>query len=97
MQLESAIGFGLSAALSGAITFKEGRIEQGNFHEYPVVRMHQMPDVDVRILNTGAQRPSGIGEPGVPVIAPALANALATIDGKPIRVLPLSKSGVQFT
>jgi isoquinoline 1-oxidoreductase beta subunit len=97
MQLESAIGFGLSAALSGAITFKEGRIEQGNFHEYPVVRMHQMPEVDVRILDTGAQRPSGIGEPGVPVIAPALANALATIDGKPIRVLPLSKSGVDLT
>ncbi len=70
MQLESAIGFGLSAALSGAITFKDGRIEQGNFHEYPVVRMHQMPDVDVRILNTGAQRPSGIGEPGVPVDRP---------------------------
>jgi len=43
MQLESAIGFGLSAALSGAITFKDGRIEQGNFHEYPVVRMNQMP------------------------------------------------------
>jgi isoquinoline 1-oxidoreductase subunit beta len=97
MQLESAIGFGLSAALSGAITFKEGRIEQGNFHEYPVVRMHQMPDVEVRILDTGAQRPSGIGEPGVPLIAPALANALATIDGKPVRALPLSKSGVDLT
>lgn len=97
MQLESAIGFGLSAAMSGAITFKEGRIEQGNFHEYPVVRMHQMPDVEVRILNTGAQRPSGIGEPGVPLIAPALANALATIDGKPVRTLPLSKSGVDLT
>jgi isoquinoline 1-oxidoreductase beta subunit len=97
MQLESAIGFGLSAALSGAITFNEGRVEQGNFHDYPVVRMHQMPEVEVRILNTGAQRPSGIGEPGVPVIAPALANALATIDGKPVRALPLSKGGVEFT
>jgi isoquinoline 1-oxidoreductase beta subunit len=97
MQLESAIGFGLSAALSGAITFKDGRVEQGNFHDYPVVRMHQMPEVDVQILNTGAQRPSGIGEPGVPLIAPALANALATIDGKPLRSLPLSMIGVELT
>jgi isoquinoline 1-oxidoreductase beta subunit len=97
MQLESAIGFGLSAALTGAITFKDGRVEQSNFHDYPVVRMHQMPDVQVRILDTGAQRPSGIGEPGVPLIAPALANALATIDGKPIRTLPLSANGVEFT
>jgi isoquinoline 1-oxidoreductase beta subunit len=97
MQLESAIGFGLSAALSGAITFKDGRVEQGNFHEYPVVRMHQMPDVKVQILDTGARQPSGIGEPGVPVIAPALANAVATIAGKPVRALPLSLSGVEFT
>jgi len=97
MQLESAIGFGLSAALTGAITFKDGRIEQGNFHDYPVVRMNQMPDVEVQILNTGASRPSGIGEPGVPVIAPALANALATIDGKPLRTLPLSTIGVELT
>jgi isoquinoline 1-oxidoreductase beta subunit len=97
MQLESAIGFGLSAALSGAITFKDGHVEQGNFHEYPVVRMHQMPDVKVRILDTGAKAPSGIGEPGVPVIAPALVNALATMSGKPIRILPLSSSGMEFT
>jgi isoquinoline 1-oxidoreductase beta subunit len=97
MQLESAIGFGLSAALTGAITFKDGRIEQGNFHEYPVVRMNQMPAVEVKILNTGNPRPSGIGEPGVPLIAPALANALATIDGKPLRTLPLSTIGVELT
>ena len=97
MQLESAIGFGLSAALTGAITFKDGRIEQGNFHDYPVVRMNQMPDVEVKILNTGAAQPSGIGEPGVPVIAPALANALATIDDKALRTLPLSTIGVELT
>jgi isoquinoline 1-oxidoreductase subunit beta len=96
MQLESAIGFGLSAALSGAITFKDGRVEQGNFHEYPVVRMNQMPAVDVRIVSTGATRPSGIGEPGVPVVGPALANALAALDGKPIRALPLSAHGIEL-
>ncbi len=97
MQLESAIGFGLSAALSGAITFKEGRVEQGNFHDYPVVRMNQMPRIEVHIVPTGATRPSGIGEPGVPVIGPALANALAAIDGKPVRSLPLSAQGVRLS
>jgi isoquinoline 1-oxidoreductase beta subunit len=97
MQLESAIGFGLSAAMAGAITFKEGRVEQGNFHQYPVVRMYQMPAVDVRIVPTNNPRPSGIGEPGVPVIAPALANALATMDGKSIRTLPFTAHGVELT
>jgi isoquinoline 1-oxidoreductase subunit beta len=91
MQLESGIGFGLSAALHGAITFKDGRVEQGNFHNYAVVRMNEMPQVDVRILATGATKPSGIGEPGTPVIGPALANALASIDGKPIHTLPFAE------
>jgi isoquinoline 1-oxidoreductase subunit beta len=97
MQLESAVGFGLSAAMAGAITFKDGRVEQGNFHQYPVVRMYQMPAVEVRIVPSSNPRPSGIGEPGVPVIAPALANALASIDGKPIRSLPLTRHGVELT
>ena len=96
MQLQSAIGFGLSAALSGAITYKDGRVEQSNFHDYPVVRMKQMPKIDVHILSTGAERPSGIGEPGTPVIAPALANAIAATGSKPIRTLPFSASGVEL-
>src|SRR5690606_23306065 len=96
MQLESGIGFGLSAALSGAITFKDGRVEQGNFHEYPIVRMNQMPAVDVQIVPTNATRPTGIGEPGVPVIAPALANALASLNGQPVRALPLSAQGIHL-
>ncbi len=96
MQLESGIGFGLSAALSGAITYKDGRVEQGNFHEYPVVRIHQMPRVDVQIVKTEATAPSGIGEPGVPVIGPALANALAVMNGKAYRALPLSASGIDL-
>ena len=97
MQLQSAIGFGLSAALSGAITYKDGRVEQSNFHDYPVVRMKQMPKIEVHILSTGAARPSGIGEPGVPVIAPALANAIAATDGTRIRTLPFSAGGVELT
>jgi isoquinoline 1-oxidoreductase beta subunit len=95
-QLESGIGYGLSAVLSGAITYKNGRVEQGNFHEYPVVRMNQMPHVEVHIVPTGAPRPSGIGEPGTPVIGPAFANALASLDGKPIRALPFSAHGVEL-
>jgi isoquinoline 1-oxidoreductase beta subunit len=96
MQLESGIGFGLSAALSGAITYKDGRVEQSNFHDYPVVRINQMPKVDVHIVKTDATQPSGIGEPGTPVIGPALANALAAMDGKAFRTLPLAASGVEL-
>jgi isoquinoline 1-oxidoreductase beta subunit len=91
MQLESAIGYGLSAALYGAITFKDGRVEQGNFHEYPVARIHDMPDVDVHILPSKTPRPTGIGEPGTPVVAPALANAIASIDGRPIHAMPFGE------
>lgn len=88
MQMESGIGYGLSAALAGAITLKEGVVEQSNFHDYPVVRMNQMPKVEVHIVPSSA-KPSGVGEPATPVIAPALANALAALNGTPLRVLPL--------
>jgi isoquinoline 1-oxidoreductase beta subunit len=96
MQMESGIGYGLSAALAGAITLKEGVVEQSNFHDYPVVRMNQMPGIDVHIVPS-TEKPSGVGEPGTPVIAPALANALAALDGKPVRVLPFkSGAGTEF-
>jgi isoquinoline 1-oxidoreductase subunit beta len=93
MQMESGIGYGLGAALSGAITLKDGRIEQGNFDEYSVLRMNQMPAIDVHILPS-TNKPTGVGEPGTPVIAPALANALAAASGKSIRTLPLSGQGI---
>ena len=93
MQMESGIGFGLAAALSGAITLKEGRVEQGNFDDYPVLRINQMPSVDVHIVPSTA-KPTGVGEPGTPVIAPALANALASATGKAVYSLPLSAQGV---
>src|SRR6185295_5071414 len=95
MQMESGIGFGLSAALAGAITLKDGVVEQSNFHDYPVVRMNQMPKIDVHILPS-KEKPSGVGEPATPVIAPALANALLALEGKPLRSLPLSALGYQF-
>jgi isoquinoline 1-oxidoreductase beta subunit len=93
MQMESGIGYGLGAALSGAITLKDGAIEQGNFDDYTVLRMNQMPAVEVHILPS-SNKPTGVGEPGTPVIAPALANALATANGKAIRTLPFAGQGI---
>lgn len=95
MQMESGIGYGLSAALMGAVTLKEGRVEQGNFDDYPVLRINEMPAVETHIVPS-KNKPTGVGEPGTPVIAPALANALAQIDGKPSRILPLSAQGVKL-
>jgi isoquinoline 1-oxidoreductase beta subunit len=89
MQMESGIGYGLSAALSGTVTLTNGRVDQSNFHDYTVLRMKQMPRVDVHIVPSTAA-PTGVGEPGTPPVAPALANALTTLSGKPSRVLPLS-------
>ena len=95
MQMESGIGYGLAAALSGAITLKEGRVQQGNFDDYPVLRINQMPEVAVHIVPSKNQ-PTGVGEPGTPVIAPALANALALAKGEPVRTLPLSGQGISL-
>src|SRR5678816_3652926 len=92
---ESGIGYGLSAALGGAITLKDGMVEQSNFHDYPVVRMHQMPRIEVHIVPS-REKPSGVGEPSTPVIAPALANALLALEGKSPRVLPFSTQGISF-
>ena len=88
-QMEGGIGFGLSAALHGAITLKDGAVEQSNFHDYPVLRIHEMPAVEVHIVPS-TEKPTGVGEPGVPPIAPALANALAAATGKRLRKLPLT-------
>ena len=87
-QMESAIIFGLSAALYGKITIKDGRVEQSNFHDYPVVRMNETPQVEVHIVPSG-EKPGGVGEPGTPPIAPALCNALFALTGKRIRTLPI--------
>ncbi|HEX9432222.1 MAG TPA: xanthine dehydrogenase family protein molybdopterin-binding subunit [Burkholderiales bacterium] len=93
MQMESGIGYGLSAALAGAITLKDGVVEQSNFHDYPVVRINQMPKIEVHIVPS-ADKPSGVGEPATPVIAPALANAILALNAKPVRALPLSTQGI---
>ena len=93
-QLQSAIAFGLSAALYGQVTFKEGRVQQSNFHDYPVLRMNEMPRVEVHLV-PGGDKPTGVGEPGVPPIAPAVANAMFALTGKRARALPLS--GMKWT
>jgi len=87
-QIEGAIVYGLSAALYGKITLKDGRVEQSNFHDYPVLRMADMPEVEVQILASSAD-PGGIGEPGLPPLAPALANAIFAATGKRLRSLPI--------
>jgi isoquinoline 1-oxidoreductase beta subunit len=89
-QMESGIAFGLSAALFGEITLAGGRAEQNNFDTYPVLRMRDMPAVETHIVpGSPGEKLGGVGEPGVPPIAPAVANAVAKLTGKPVRKLPI--------
>jgi isoquinoline 1-oxidoreductase beta subunit len=87
-QMESGIAFGLTAAMYGAITLKDGVVEQSNFHDYMPLRLPEMPRIGVYIARS-AEKPTGVGEPATPVIAPAVANALAAATGKRIRSLPI--------
>jgi isoquinoline 1-oxidoreductase beta subunit len=87
-QMESGVVFGLSAVLHGEITFKNGRVVQSNFHDYPILTMSEMPIVDVHIVSS-QEKSGGVGEPGVPPIAPAVGNAVFAATGKRIRRLPI--------
>lgn len=88
-QMQSAINFGLSQALKSEITVSNGRVEQGNFNDYEVLRMNEAPSViEVHIIRNN-ERPGGVGEPGVPPIAPAVCNAIFSACGKRIRRLPI--------
>jgi isoquinoline 1-oxidoreductase beta subunit len=86
-QMEGGIVYGLTAALSGAITIKNGAVEQSNFHDYPLLTIEQMPIVEVHIVPSTAL-PTGTGEPGLPPTAPAVANAIFALTGKRLRKLP---------
>jgi isoquinoline 1-oxidoreductase beta subunit len=88
-QIASAVMYGLSAALYGKITVKDGAIEQGNFNDYPVVRLNEAPVVEVHIV-ASTENPGGVGEPGLPPLAPAIGNALFVLTGKRLRSLPLT-------
>ncbi len=88
-QVESAVIFGLTAALRGKITIKDGAVEQSNFHDYPLLRMNEIPVVEVHVVPS-TNKPTGIGEPGTPPIAPAVANAVFAATGSRLRSLPLT-------
>jgi isoquinoline 1-oxidoreductase subunit beta len=87
-QVEGGVGFGLGAILYGAITLKNGKVEQSNFHDYRVLRVNEMPKVEVHIVPS-AEPPTGIGESVVPPIGPAVSNAIFAATGKRLRTLPL--------
>ncbi|MCU0758223.1 MAG: molybdopterin-dependent oxidoreductase [Steroidobacteraceae bacterium] len=87
-QMESGIVFGLSAALHGEVTFADGAVRQSNFHDYPVLRLPEMPRIDVHRIASDAA-PGGCGEPSTPVVAPAVCNAIHAATGQRIRRLPI--------
>ncbi len=92
-QIESAIVYGLSAALHGEITLDKGRVVQSNFNDYPPLRFSEMPKIDVHIVKS-SMPPSGIGEPGTPPIAPAVANAVFALTGKRLRRMPFGQESL---
>jgi isoquinoline 1-oxidoreductase beta subunit len=91
-QMEGGIGFGLGAVLFGEITLKDGRIQQDNFNGYRVLRINEMPKVEVHIVPS-TEPPTGVGEPGVAPVGPAVANAIFAATGKRIHVLPFAGAG----
>jgi isoquinoline 1-oxidoreductase beta subunit len=93
-QLEGAAIFGMSLALYGKISAKEGAVEQNNFFDYQMTRMKDAPNIHIDIMDKMNEPPTGVGEPGVPVIAPAICNAIFNATGKRVRSLPLSDFGM---
>ena len=87
-QMEGGIIFGLTAALKTEITLKEGRVQQENFHDYQMLRIFESPEIEVHLVPS-EEKPTGVGEPGVPPVAPALVNAIFAASGKRIRRLPI--------
>jgi isoquinoline 1-oxidoreductase beta subunit len=95
-QLEGGMVYGLSAILRGEITLENGAVKQGNFHDYPMLLMAEMPVTESYIVPSTAA-PGGVGEPGTGPIAPALCNAISAATGKRVRQLPLSRHNLQVT
>jgi isoquinoline 1-oxidoreductase beta subunit len=87
--MESAIVFGLTAALHGEITVKDGRVQQSNFPDYPMVLLADTPQIEVHIVASGIEHLGGVGEPGTPPVAPAVCNAVFALTGKRVRSLPI--------
>jgi isoquinoline 1-oxidoreductase beta subunit len=93
-QIQSSIVFGMGPALMQEITIDKGRIQQNNFHQFPVVRMHQAPAIDI-VLVDSSEKPGGIGEPATAVVVPAIANAVAALTGKRLRKLPMTADAIR--
>jgi isoquinoline 1-oxidoreductase beta subunit len=92
-QLESAVVYGLGSALTEELTYKDGAVQQSNFHDYRLIRMSDMPQIHTKVIVT-ANSPTGLGELGVPTVAPAIGNAVFKLTGKRLRQLPMSASRV---
>jgi isoquinoline 1-oxidoreductase beta subunit len=86
-QIQSSVIFGLGAALWGEITVDKGRVEQTNFHQFRIARMHEAPQIDIVLVDSSA-KPGGIGEPATALVAPAVANAIFALNGKRVRATP---------
>jgi isoquinoline 1-oxidoreductase/isoquinoline 1-oxidoreductase beta subunit len=86
--MEGGIVFGLTAALHGKLELEHGAFKESNFHDYPLLRMNESPEIEVIIVDSGTE-PTGVGEPGLPPIAPAVANAVFRATGQRLRSLPL--------
>ncbi|MGH8063663.1 MAG: molybdopterin cofactor-binding domain-containing protein [Candidatus Entotheonellia bacterium] len=96
-QMESSVVYGLTAALYGQITIKDGRVVEGNFDDYQMLRLDTMPEVETHLALTGGTKWGGIGEPGVPPVAPAVCNAIFKVTGRRVRSLPLSNHDLNWT
>ena len=92
-QIQSSIVFGMSAGLMQEITLKDGRVQQTNFHDYPVLRMHEVPVIDITLV-ASTEKPGGIGEPATALVVPAIANAVAAATGKRVRKLPITAQAI---
>jgi isoquinoline 1-oxidoreductase beta subunit len=90
-QMEGGAVYALTAAFYGRITIDHGRVQQSNFHDYPMLRINEMPVVEAHILDSG-EAPGGLGEPGVPSVAPAVCNAIYAVTGKRVRALPIDRA-----
>jgi isoquinoline 1-oxidoreductase beta subunit len=93
-QIQSSVVFGMGAGLMQEITMEKGRVLQTNFHNYPVVRMHEAPVVDIVLVNS-TEKPGGIGEPATALVVPAIANAVASLTGKRVRKLPITPEAIK--
>lgn len=93
-QVESSVAYGMSAVLLSKITFKDGKVEPSNFHDYPELRMNQMPVVDVHLV-ASTEKPGGVGEPVVATCGPSVANAVFAATGKRVRKLPIKATDLK--